>query len=277
MNETLEAQRLVVHKYGGTSLAGIEGLNRTADIIAKARQAGEQVVVVASAMRGPEGKTQNWSTEALLDLAAGIVGDSSKKNRCTRLYADTEQGREVDALVAIGEMLIAPALALMLMQKGVPARSFNALQAGLKVRGSWGKAKISDANTAPIERALREGKVPVLAGFQGSIQDGEYTNLITLGRGCSDTTAVAIAAALDAKECLIYTDVAGVYSADPRIVPDARVIPFISYTDILETTLGGAQVLQPRSLFVAQRYSVPLRVLSSFEPEKPGTRIGVAA
>ena len=260
---------LVVHKYGGTSVGDFERLEAAAAIIRSDIQNGRQVVVVVSAMRSP-GATRCPGTDELIRTAY-LAATGSEERPAGDLTPD--QARERDALVSLGEMFSASLLALTLQRQGTPALSLNALQAGLVVEGDYSDASITGVDVGPIQRALEAGKVPVLAGFQGRNDKGE---VLTMARGCSDTSAVAIAAALKADECLIYTDVAGIYTADPRVVPEARPLSRVSCEEILEASLVGAQVLHPRSIRLARQYAVPLRVLSSFHPEQPGTLVAAA-
>ncbi|MGI9345394.1 MAG: aspartate kinase [Gammaproteobacteria bacterium] len=261
---------LVVQKYGGTSVASLDHMRRVAAIIKNTLAEGVQVVAVVSAMRGAQKEAGGLSTDELLQLASQGATGSAHWSDQSPAYASLPRGREVDALVSLGEMMSAPLMALMLQSEDIPAISFNAYQAGLSLKGDFGSARISGARMQAIEQALEQGLVPVLAGFQGLNADCEVA---TMGRGSSDTTAVALAAALSADACLIYTDVAGVYTADPRVVPDARVIEQISFEEMTEAALMGAKVLDSRALRMAQQYQVPLRVLSSMEPNQKGTYI----
>ena len=263
--------RLVIHKYGGSSVANMKCLHQVAEIIATAVGKGDRVVAVVSAMRGQSGDARGASTDELLDLALAASAVKATDGGALDLYKNEDTGREVDALVALGEMFTAPLLALVLQSRGIGALSLHAGQAGVKVRGDFGSATIIGASTDRIEQALDAGKVPVLAGFQGINEAGDF---ITMGRGCSDTSAVAIAAAMRADECLIYTDVNGIYTADPRVVPEARPLAEVSFEEMIEASLAGARVLNPRSVRLAQHYGVPLRVLPTFAPDQPGTRIG---
>lgn len=258
---------LVVHKYGGTSVANLQRLRRVADIIVKARQEGQQVVAIVSAMRGESMEASGLSTDSLLQLAQ-VAADAASDSQ---LYDDSAQGREADALVSLGEMMTAPLLALILQSRGVDAVSLNAFQAGLRVSNVYGHAEIQSVLTPPIVQALDQGKVPVLAGFQGLNQDDN--TVVTLGRGCSDTSAVAVSAALEAEECLIYTDVAGVYPADPRQFKGIQPLAQVSFAEMSELAYDGAPVLHLRAVNMAWQYGVPLRVLSTFAPDQPGTRI----
>lgn len=241
---------LIVHKYGGTSVGGIDRIDGVAERIVAAREAGDDVVVVVSAMAG--------ETDRLLGLARAI----STHGR--------PNPRELDVLLATGEQVSIALLCMALEKCGVTARSFTGQQAGIRTDDGHGRARIVDIDTNALRAQLDQGRVPVIAGFQGVDAAG---NITTLGRGGSDTTAVAIAAALGAAECRIFTDVDGVYTADPRIEPDARRLDRISFDEMLELAGQGAKVLQIRSVEFACKYNVPLRVLSTFEPGG-GTLIG---
>ncbi|MFQ6023985.1 MAG: aspartate kinase [Acidiferrobacterales bacterium] len=238
---------LLVQKYGGTSVANTERINAVADRVARMRADGNDTVVVVSAMRG--------ETDRLLELATEI-----NKN---------PPGREVDVLLATGEQETAALLSMALQSRGCDARSYMGHQVHILTDNVHGKARIRGIDDARVRKDLARGRVVVIAGFQGVDADG---NITTLGRGGSDTTAVAMAAALKADECQIYTDVDGIYTADPRIVPDARRLDRLMVEEMLELASLGAKVLQTRSVQFAGRYKVPLRVLSSFE-EGPGTLI----
>lgn len=238
---------LIVHKYGGTSVGTIERIRAVADKIIETRKQGDQVVVVVSAMSG--------ETDRLLKLA--------------RELCPQPDSREVDVLLSTGEQVTIALLSIALQAKGYPSVSFTGAQVHILTDSAFNKARILDINAARVSKALHDGKVVVIAGFQGIDRDG---NITTLGRGGSDTTAVAMAAALKADECAIYTDVDGVYTADPRIVPDARRLERLSYEEMLEMASLGSKVLQIRSVEFANKYKVPLRVLSSFK-EGTGTLI----
>lgn len=238
---------LVVQKYGGTSVATLERIEAVAARIARTRAAGHDVVVVVSAMSG--------ETNRLLQLG--------------RQLAPKPEPREMDALVATGEQVSSALLAIALSASGVPARSLVGHQMRLQTDDAFTKARIVTIDDERIRAVLREGRVVVVAGFQGVDEAG---NITTLGRGGSDTTAVAIAAALDADVCEIYTDVDGVYTADPRVCPNARKIDRISYEEMLELASLGAKVLQIRSVEVAMKYGVPVHVRSSFS-EAEGTMV----
>ncbi|MFD3836016.1 aspartate kinase [Streptomyces sp. NPDC058642] len=231
---------LVVQKYGGSSVADAECVQRVARRVAAAREAGHDVVVVVSAM----GDT----TDELLDLADRISTGPA--------------GRELDMLLTAGERISMSLLAMAVTELGHHATSFTGSQAGVTTDAAHGRARIIDVAPARIRAALAAGSVVIVAGFQGIAQDTQ--DVTTLGRGGSDTTAVALAAALDADLCEIYTDVDGVFSADPRIVPTARLLPALSYDEMLELAAHGARILHSRCVEFAKRYRVPLRVRSSF-------------
>jgi aspartate kinase len=235
----------IVHKYGGTSVAGVERIRAVAERVAAAHAAGHQVAVVVSAMAG--------ETDRLLGFCREI--------------APLSDGREADVVVASGEQVTSGLLALALQARGVPARSWQGWQAPVLTTAAHGAARILEIGAAGIEAALAAGEVVVVPGFQGMTRDGRIT---TLGRGGSDTSAVALAAAIRADECLIFTDVEGVYTTDPRIVPRARKLARISYEEMLELASVGAKVLHARSVELAMKHRVRLAVLSSFS-DAPGT------
>ncbi|MFA5536116.1 MAG: aspartate kinase [Bacillota bacterium] len=230
---------LIVQKFGGSSVANSEKINNVADRVIKCKEAGNQVIVVVSAM----GK----STDELIELALNV-----SKN---------PKSREMDMLLSTGEQISMAMLALAIQEKGHSALSLTGYQAGIITNNSHGKAKILDINTERLNRELQKGNIIVVAGFQGMSEDKEIT---TLGRGGSDTTAVAIAAALAADVCEIYTDVDGVYTSDPRIVKNASKLTSISYDEMLELASLGALVLQPRAVEFAKLKNVKLHVRSSF-------------
>ena len=232
---------LIVQKFGGTSVADLACVDRVAGIIEGTRAQGHDVVVVLSAM-GRE-------TDRLLGLARDIGG--------------TPPPRELDVLLATGEQVSIALMCMSLAHKGCPARSFSGAQAGIRTDPMHTKARITDIDVAALSAALAAGQVAVVAGFQGETEAGDVT---TLGRGGSDTTAVALAAALRADECQIYTDVDGVYTADPRVVPEARRLAHITFEEMLELASLGARVLQIRAVEFASKYNVNLRVLSTFSP-----------
>jgi aspartate kinase len=231
---------LIVQKYGGTSVGSVERIQAVAQRVSKSHGAGHQVVVVVSAMSG--------ETNKLLELA----------HRC----APQPALREVDVLIATGEQVTSALLAIVLQEQGIPARSFLGHQIRIDTDSAYGRARIQRIDSEQIRAALGRGEVAVVAGFQGVDGHGHIT---TLGRGGSDTSAVAVAAALKADVCEIYTDVDGVYTTDPRICPQARKLNRISHDEMLELASLGAKVLQIRSVEFAKRYGVPLCVRSSFD------------
>ena len=241
---------LIVQKYGGTSMGSIERIEAVADRIVKARRAGHDVVVIVSAMSG--------ETNRLIGLAHSIT------NRPTP--------REMDVLMSTGEQVSIALLAIALNKRGYPALSLAGWQVALNTDRAYMKARITSIDDNKIRDALALGKVVVVAGFQGVDPEG---NITTLGRGGSDTSAVALAAALKADECQIYTDVDGVYTTDPRIEPKARKLDRITFDEMLEMASLGSKVLQIRSVEFAGKYKVPLRVLSSFEDGGEGTLISL--
>ncbi|AGF47462.1 aspartate kinase [Candidatus Kinetoplastidibacterium crithidiae] len=229
---------LFVHKYGGTSMGSIERIKNVACRVAKWHRAGHQVVVVPSAMSG--------ETNRLLSLAKELTP-----------FPDA---RELDMIAATGEQVSSALLAIALQSVGISARSYAGWQVPIKTDSAYSKARIMSIDGEHILSDLKQGRVVVITGFQGVDQEN---NITTLGRGGSDTSAVAIAAALKADECLIYTDVNGVYTTDPRVVPEARCMPRVSFEEMLEMASLGSKVLQIRSVEFAGKYSVPTRVLSS--------------
>jgi aspartate kinase len=242
---------LVVQKYGGSSVADADGIKRVAQRIVTTRKAGHSVVVVVSAM----GDT----TDELLDLAAQV--------------SPLPPGRELDMLLTAGERISMALLAMAIANLGLEARSFTGSQAGVITDSTHGKARIIDVTPGRITGALADGAIPIVAGFQGVSQNSK--DVTTLGRGGTDTTAVALAAALEADICEIYTDVDGVFTADPRIVRTARRIPWISYEEMLEMAACGAKILQLRCVEYARRYGMPIHVRSSFS-NRTGTTISEA-
>jgi aspartate kinase len=238
---------LIVQKYGGTSVGSAERINAVAQRVAKARAAGHDLVVVVSAMSG--------ETDRLIALAKSVHPEPP--------------ARELDVLLATGEQATIALLSMALERLNVPARSYTGHQVHIRTDNAHGKARILDIDDKRVRDDLQKGRVVVVAGFQGADEEG---NITTLGRGGSDTTAVAMAAALRADECQIYTDVDGVYTTDPRIVPKARRLDRITDEEMLEMASLGAKVLQIRSVEFAGKYKVPLRVLSLFE-DGPGTLI----
>ena len=231
---------LIVQKYGGSSVADAEGMKRVANRIVAAKRDGNQVVVVVSAM----GDT----TDELIELAKQITPMPS--------------GRELDMLLTAGERISMALLAMAITNLGHEARSFTGSQAGVITTSAHGRARIIDVTPGRIQEALKEGAIAIVAGFQGISQDTK--DVTTLGRGGSDTTAVALAAALDADVCEIYTDVDGVFSADPRVVPNARKLKTVTYDEMLELAASGAKVLHLRCVEYARRYDLPIHVRSSF-------------
>ncbi|MDP1649935.1 MAG: aspartate kinase, partial [Rubrivivax sp.] len=242
---------LIVHKYGGTSMGSTERIRSVAQRVAKWARAGHQMIVVPSAMSG--------ETNRLLGLAKELLPNPGTP----------EALRELDAVAATGEQVSVGLLALALQAQGLQAVSYAGWQVSIATDTAYTKARISSIDDARVRADLAAGKVVVITGFQGIDPEG---NVTTLGRGGSDTSAVAVAAALKADECLIYTDVDGVYTTDPRIVPEARRLSSISFEEMLEMASLGSKVLQIRSVEFAGKYNVPLRVLHSFQ-EGPGTLI----
>jgi aspartate kinase len=236
----------VVHKYGGSSVADADCIKRVAQRIVATKKAGNDVVVVISAM----GDT----TDELMDLAQQV--------------SPLPPPRELDMLLTSGERISAALLAMAIANLGYEARSFTGSQAGVITTSRHGNARIIDITPGRIEESLQEGHVAIVAGFQGVAQDTK--DITTMGRGASDTTAVALAAALEADYCEIYTDVDGIFTADPRIVSAAQQIPKISYEEMLEMAACGAKVLHLRCVEYARRYNVPVHVRSSFS-QKEGT------
>ncbi len=239
---------LVVQKYGGSSVADAERIKRVAERIVATRRAGNDVVVAVSAMGD--------STDELLDLAQQVT--------------PLPPGRELDMLLTAGERISMALLAMAIHSTGVEARSFTGSQAGVITDSAHGKARIIDVTPGRIREALDAGAIAIVAGFQGVSQDTK--DITTLGRGGTDTTAVALAAALRADVCEIYTDVDGVFSADPRIVPRARRLDTITFEEMMEMAACGAKVLHLRSVEYARRYGIPVRVRSSFS-QLPGTLV----
>ena len=238
---------LIVQKYGGTSVGSIERIRGVADRIVRYREAGHQVCVVSSAMSGETNRL-----------------DALGKEMVARPLA-----REMDVLLSSGEQVAVALLAIALTARGVPAQSFLGFQVAMRTDAAHGRARIEQIDTEALRSAIDAGTVPVVAGFQGVSPAGAVT---TLGRGGSDTTAVAVAAALEADECEICTDVDGVYTADPRVEPQARRLQTVTFEEMLELASLGSKVLHPRSVEFAGKYQVPLRVLSTFE-EGEGTLI----
>lgn len=238
---------LLVQKFGGTSVGTVERIEAVADKVKGFRDRGDDVVVVVSAMSG--------ETNRLLGLAGDITDDPTP--------------RELDVLVSTGEQVTIALLSMALNKRGCPARSYTGGQVKILTDSTHNKARIVDIDEANMRQDLNDGRVVVVAGFQGV---DEFGNITTLGRGGSDTTAVALAAALKADECQIYTDVDGVYTTDPRVVDDARRMEKVTFEEMIEMASLGSKVLQIRSVEFAGKYNVPLRVLSSFQ-DGPGTLI----
>jgi aspartate kinase len=240
---------IVVQKYGGTSVGDVDRMKRVADRVARSHRGGNQTVVVVSAM----GKT----TDDLVSMAARI--------------SERPPERELDILLTAGERISMSLLAMALAERGVPAKSFTGSQAGIITDAVHGKARIVDITPGRVKEALDDGNVVIVAGFQGVSQDTK--DITTLGRGGSDTTAVALAAALGADVCEIYTDVDGVFTADPRIVTGARKLDYVSYEEMLELAAQGAKVLQVRSVEFGRNHGVRIHVRSSFS-YSAGTWVG---
>lgn len=230
---------MIVQKYGGTSVGSVERIHRVADQVAETKKAGHDLVVVLSAMSG--------ETDRLVRLAHKVTACPDE--------------REMDMLLSTGERVTIALLAMELRGRGMNARSLTGRQVGIITDNTHTKARIARVTAERIREALAEGVIPVVAGFQGI---NERSDVTTLGRGGSDLTAVALAAALKADQCIIYTDVAGVYTADPNIVPSARRLDRVSYEEMLELASLGAKVLQSRSVEFAARYGVPVLVKSTF-------------
>ena len=233
--------KTIVQKYGGTSVGSVELIQRVAQKVQAVRERGENIAVVVSAMGD--------STDRLVDLAAGIAREPN--------------AREMDVLLSTGEQVSIALLAMALCERGIPARSFTGSQVRVRTTNIHRRARITDVEVQRLREALDAGIVPVVAGFQGIDDAGDIT---TIGRGGSDTSAVALAVALSADECQILTDVDGVYTTDPRMVPEARLLDRLSFEEMLELAGQGSRVLHLRSVEFAAKYNVPLRVLSSFRP-----------
>lgn len=238
----------IVQKFGGTSVGSVEHINRVADIVKAKKLEGHDVVVVVSAMSG--------ETDRLIRLANELC--------------DAPNDREYSVLVSTGEQVSIALLAMALQQRGIDAASMTGEQASISTEDRPRKSRIVHIDPNPIAHKLQAGKVVVVAGFQGRSKQNEIT---TLGRGGSDTTAVALAAALNADECQIFTDVDGVYTADPRVVSDARRLDTVTFEEMLEMSSLGTKVLQIRAVEFAGKYKVPMRVLSTFEENSQGTLI----
>ena len=239
--------KLIVKKFGGTSVADAERIEAVADNIESEINAGNKVTVVLSAMGD--------STDELIKLAKEINPEPDL--------------REYDALVSTGEQISVALLAMALLKRGIKGKSYTAYQLGIKTNSSHSRARILDVEVSKITSELNEGVVPVITGFQGMNESGDIT---TLGRGGSDTTGVALAAALDADECQIYTDVDGIFTTDPRVYDKARLLKEISFEEMLELSSSGAKVLQLRAVEYASKFNLPIRVLSSFN-EGEGTLV----
>jgi len=239
---------LIVQKYGGTSVSNPERIRNVARRVARYKAMGHQIVVVVSAMSG--------ETNRLIALAKEIMPEPDP--------------RELDVMISTGEQVTIGLTALALMELGIKAKSYTGAQVKILTNDAFTKARILDIDDHNIKQDLNDGYVVVVAGFQGA---DEFGNITTLGRGGSDTTGVALAAALKADECQIYTDVDGVYTTDPRVVPEARRLDKITFEEMLELASQGSKVLQIRSVEFAGKYKVKLRVLSSFEDEGHGTLI----
>ena len=239
---------LIVQKYGGTSVANPERIRNVARRVARYKAMGHQIVVVVSAMSG--------ETNKLIALAKEMMPEPDP--------------RELDVIISTGEQVTIGLTALALMELGIKAKSYTGAQVKILTDAAHTKARIVDIDDHNIKQDLNDGFVVVVAGFQGA---DEFGNITTLGRGGSDTTGVALAAALNAEECQIYTDVDGVYTTDPRVVPEARRLDKITFEEMLELASQGSKVLQIRSVEFAGKYKVKLRVLSSFEDEGDGTLI----
>ena len=236
-------EKLLVQKFGGTSLADANRIEVVADIIAKTISEGNKVVAVLSAM-GEE-------TDRLIDLAKSIHAEPNL--------------REYDALVSTGEQISVALMAMALNKRNLKAKSYTAYQLGIKTNNMHGRARIVDVKVDELKKQLKKGVIPVITGFQGTNDEGDIT---TLGRGGSDTTGVAIAVALQADECQIYTDVDGVFTTDPRICTKARLLDQISFDEMLELSSAGTKVLQLRAVEYASKHDMPIRVLSSFSESK---------
>ena len=239
--------KLIVKKFGGTSVADADRIEAVADNIESEIHAGNKVTVVLSAMGN--------STDDLIKLAKEINPEPDL--------------REYDALVSTGEQISVALLAMALLKRGIKGKSYTAYQLGIKTNSSHSRARILDVEVSKITSELNEGVVPVITGFQGMNDSGDIT---TLGRGGSDTTGVALAAALDADECQIYTDVDGIFTTDPRVYDKARLLKEVSFEEMLELSSSGAKVLQLRAVEYASKFNLPIRVLSSFN-EGEGTLV----
>lgn len=233
-------KELIVQKYGGTSVGSFERIEAVADNIANTYNKDKRVVVVLSAMAG--------ETDKLIQLAKSIQSEPDP--------------REYDALISTGEQISVALMAMALKKRGIKSKSYTAYQLGIKTNDRHRQARILEVNVDRLKDDLTQGSIPVITGFQGMTDDGDIT---TLGRGGSDTTGVALAVALDASQCEIYTDVEGVFTTDPRICSKAKLIEKISFEEMLELSSTGAKVLQLRSVEYASKNNMPIRVLSSFK------------
>ena len=247
----------IVQKFGGTSVGDPDKIRRVARIIADTHDKGHQVVAVVSAM--------GHATDHLVDLAKAI----------TDYPTEPQFSREYDALLSTGEMVTTSLMAMALNHLGYKAVGFNGIQAGFQTNDVHNQAKVMHIDTRRLQEALSAGSIVIVTGFQGQNDTGDIT---TLGRGGSDTSAVALAAALKAERCDIYTDVTGIYTTDPRVVPEAFKLDKIAYIEMMELARSGAQVLHPRAVEIAQHFQVPLVKRSTFDLEDPGTMVtGVEA
>tara|TARA_Y100000588_G_C14265734_1_gene929753 strand:+ start:774 stop:1997 length:1224 start_codon:yes stop_codon:yes gene_type:complete len=238
----------IIHKYGGSSVATPEHIKRIADRLESRHRNGDEVVAVVSAMGS--------RTDELYALAERIT--------------NSPEPREMDMLLSTGEMVTSTLLSMALHELGVEAVSLTGAQAGIRTTAVFGRARIADIQTERLEKELNRGRVVIVAGFQGMTEDADVT---TFGRGGSDTTAVALAAALDADRCEIFTDVAGIYTADPRVCPKARPLQEIGYEEMLEMATTGARVMHARAVEIGEQYGVAIRVASSFDETAQGTLI----
>ncbi len=242
---------IIVQKFGGTSVASVAHIEHVARLIMAARNAGDQVAVVVSAMGDQTDR---------LDGLANEVDFNEPASR-----------REIDVLLSTGEQITIAVLAMTLMKFGCAARSFTGAQAGILTNSSHTRARIEQIDTGALQKSIDDGEVPVIAGFQGV---DEFGNITTFGRGGSDTTAVALAVVLKARECQIFTDVKGVYTTDPRVVDSARCMDQVTFEEMLELASLGSNVLHSRAVAFAGKYQMPLRVLSTFD-DTPGTLITI--
>ena len=242
---------IIVQKFGGTSVASVAHIEHVARLIMAARNAGDQVAVVVSAMGDQTDRLDSLANEVDFNKPASQ--------------------REVDVLLSTGEQITIAVLAMTLMKFGCAARSFTGAQAGILTNSSHTRARIEQIDTGALQKSIDDGEVPVIAGFQGV---DEFGNITTFGRGGSDTTAVALAVVLKARECQIFTDVKGVYTTDPRVVDSARCMDQVTFEEMLELASLGSNVLHSRAVAFAGKYQMPLRVLSTFD-DTPGTLITI--